>query len=73
MLTGTRQIDEPVDRAQQVIARHVVLDTEAVEQRLLHHRPLAYHQPDLRLPAKIESGLHTDRKREFFNGIRARS
>ena len=44
MLAEPAQIDEPVDRPQQVIRRHVILDAEAVEQRLLHHRSLAHHQ-----------------------------
>ena len=51
MLADAGQIDEAVDRSQQVIARHVFLDAEAVEQRFLHYRPLTHHQPDLRLPA----------------------
>ena len=38
------QVDEPVDRAQQVIGRHVPLEAELVEQRFLHHRPLAHHR-----------------------------
>ena len=38
------QIDEPVDRSQQVVRRNVVLDAEAVKQRFLHHRSLAHHQ-----------------------------
>ena len=38
------QVDEAVDRAQQVIGRNVALDAELVEQRLLHHRPLAHHR-----------------------------
>jgi hypothetical protein len=45
VLAEPTQIDEPVDRSQQVIRRNVVLDAEAVEQRFLHHRSLAHHQP----------------------------
>ena len=44
MLARSGQIDEPVDRAQQVIGRHVPLEAELVEQRLLRHRPLAHHR-----------------------------
>ena len=43
------QVDEPVDRAQQVIGRHVPFEAELVEQRLLHHRPLAHHRLNLPL------------------------
>ena len=44
VLADDGEIDKPVDRAQQVIGRHVILDAEAIEQRLLHHRPLAHHR-----------------------------
>jgi len=56
-----------------VIGWHVILDAETVEQRSLHHRPLAYHRhvsACLRIP---ESGLRADLKQDFFNGIRAQA
>jgi hypothetical protein len=34
-----RQVEETVDLAKHVIVGHVPLETEAVEQRLLHHPP----------------------------------
>jgi hypothetical protein len=46
MFANARQVNEPVDRAQQVIRRHMPFQVEAVEQRLLRHRPLAHH-PDI--------------------------
>ena len=42
--TGTIEIDEPFNRPKQMILRNMVLDAEAIKQRLLHHRPLADHQ-----------------------------
>lgn len=42
------QLDEAVDGVQQVIGRHVVLEAEAVEQRLLPNLPLADHGRALR-------------------------
>ena len=69
MLADIGEIDEPVYPAQQVIARHVILDAEAVEQRLLHHCPLAHHHIVSTCLRITESGLHAHRKREFFNGI----
>ena len=69
MFADAGQIDEPVDRTQQVIARHMILDAEAVEQRLLHHRPLAHHRTVSAYLRITESGLQHDRKREFFNRI----
>ena len=41
MRPNLRKIDEAVDLAQEVIARDMTLKAEAVEQRLLHHPPLA--------------------------------
>lgn len=43
LLAQVRQVDEAVDRAQQVVRRHVPLQVEAVEQRLLRHGSLAHH------------------------------
>ena len=44
VLADAGQVDEAIDRAQQVIRRDVPLQAELVEQRLLHHRPLAHHR-----------------------------
>ena len=44
ILADAVKIDEPINRTQQVIFRHMILNAEAVKQRLLHHRPLAHHQ-----------------------------
>src|SRR5580698_10346100 len=46
------QVDETVDLAQQVVVRNAPLQTEAVEQRLLHHPPFAHHRPNLLHPAE---------------------
>ncbi|MGY0789265.1 hypothetical protein ACW7BJ_07780, partial [Azospirillum argentinense] len=43
---------------------------ELVEQRLLHHRPLAHHRCVLLLPRRIESGLQAAGNTDFFNTIR---
>lgn len=43
MFADAQQINEPVDRAQQMIRRNMPLQVEAVEQRLLRHRPFAHH------------------------------
>lgn len=52
VLPDAGQIDEPVDRTQHVIRRYMPLQAEAVEQRLLHHRPLAHHRPNPPLPRR---------------------
>jgi hypothetical protein len=46
------QVDETADLAQQVIVRDAPLKAEAVEQRLLHHPPLAHHRPNLLHPTE---------------------
>ena len=69
MLANARQVDEPVDRAQQVIRRDMILEAEAIKQGLLHHRPLAHHRPVSRIDRSIESDRHDNFKQEFFNTI----
>jgi hypothetical protein len=44
VLADAGQVDEAVDRAQQVVLRDVPLRAELVEQRRLLHRTLAHHQ-----------------------------
>ena len=46
MRPNLRQIDKPVDLAKQMIVGDMTLEAEAVEQRLLHHPPLAHHRPN---------------------------
>jgi hypothetical protein len=43
-LPDVGQVDEPVNRPQQVIGRHVPLQAEPAEQGRLRGRPLTYHQ-----------------------------
>src|SRR6202046_67054 len=50
--SNLRKVDEPVDPAKQVIVGDMPLKAEAVEQRLLHHPPLAHHRPNLPRPSK---------------------
>jgi hypothetical protein len=69
VLADASEVDEPINRPQQMILRNVILKAEAVEQRFLHHRPLAHH---LQSPAarKTESDQYDDFNTEFFNTIR---
>jgi hypothetical protein len=64
------EVDETVDRTQEVVGRDVTIDAELVEQRFLHHGPLAHHHFVLPTPGTTESELHTDSNADFFNGIR---
>jgi hypothetical protein len=52
-----------------VTVRDMPLKAEAVEQRLLHHPPLAHHRQNPRFIEKTESEPSRDAS-EFFNGIR---
>ena len=44
MCTDAGQVNKTIDRAQQMIHRHMLLKTEAVEERLLHHSALTHHR-----------------------------
>ena len=68
MCPNLGQVDEPIDLAKQMTVRDMPLKAEAVEQRLLHHRPLAHH---LQSPAarETESDQHDDFNSDFFNTI----
>ncbi|PWC56069.1 hypothetical protein TSO221_03245 [Azospirillum sp. TSO22-1] len=70
MRTEAGQVDEAVDRAKQVVRRDMAFEAELIEQRLLHHRPLAHHRCVLLLPGRIESALQTTGNTDFFNTIR---
>ena len=69
MQSQAGQVDKTIDRAQQVIGRNVTLEAELVEQRLLHHRPLAHHRLNLLLSRKTESVLQDRFNPDFFNTI----
>jgi hypothetical protein len=49
-----------------MIRRHVPLQAEAVEERILRHRPLAHHRPVSTRLAAIESDHHQYCKPAFF-------
>ena len=66
------KIDEPVDRPQQMIRRHVPFERELVEQRALRHLPRSHHR--LRPPSLREDEISDQARRqaEFFNTIGAK-
>ena len=64
-----RQVDETVDLAKHVIVGDMPLEAEAVEQRLLHHPPLAHHRPNLLFQREQNQRQRQDQA-EFFNAIR---
>ncbi len=52
-----------------MVVWHMPLQAEAVEQRLLRHRPLAHHRPVSARLAKIKSDHRHHCKADFFNTI----
>src|SRR3984885_11395845 len=58
--TGSRPA---IDLAQEVVFRDMTLKVEAIEQRLLHHPPLAHHSVSPRFAMKSESAARHRRKR----------
>jgi hypothetical protein len=68
-LRGSTWGKSALEKAKQVIRRHVPLEAELVKQRLLRHRPLTHHQPVSAFLADTESGRHNHFKTDFFNGI----
>jgi hypothetical protein len=46
MPTQIRKINELIDRAQQVIGRHELVEAKFVKKTLLHHEPIAHHRPN---------------------------
>src|ERR1700693_2479159 len=65
MRPQSREIDKTVDLAKQVIVGDMPLKAEAIEQRLLHHSPLAHHR---RISCTQEKGISAPhRDKEFFN------
>ena len=63
------QIDEAVDRAQQVTGGHVLLQAELVEQRRLVGLAITHHRLRLPLLSRIESEPQGAGNHEFFNKI----
>jgi len=69
MLADAGQIDEPVNRTEQMICRNMSLQVEAVEQRFLRHRTLAHHRLVSTCSQRIQSEQLNYFKAEFFNAI----
>lgn len=65
MLANAGQVDEPIDRPEQMIHWDVPVQVEAVEQRFLQHRSLAHHRRILQSTTRIESGESEPPQRVF--------
>ena len=66
MLANAAKVNGPVNRAQQVILRHMALEAEAVKQRLLHHCLLAHHRLVSCFGTSTESEGHDNFNRKFL-------
>lgn len=64
MDTDTAEVDEPVNRPEQVILRDMILQRELVEQRRLRLLPLSHHR-DLPPGKRSESAAEPSIKQEF--------
>ena len=62
------QINEPINRPQQVVLGDVILERELVEQCRLRFLPRSHHCQSLPT-GRIESATYHSIKREFFNEI----
>jgi hypothetical protein len=71
MRPNLRKVDEPVDLAKQVIVGDMPLEAEAVEQRLLHHPPLAHYRPNLLHPAEENQRQAPQSSRVFQRNLRS--
>ncbi len=65
MRTNAAQVDEAIDRAQQVVLRNVVFQREVVEQRALHLLPRSHHRRHPRQDRRIESAITPQNNRSF--------
>ncbi|SMC14258.1 hypothetical protein ROA7745_04124 [Roseovarius aestuarii] len=69
MSTNAVQVDEPINRPQQMFLRDVILQRERVEQRCLRFLPRSQHRSISHLNVEIESATCPSIKEEFFNEI----
>ena len=59
------EVNEPIDRPQQVIGRHVSLQAELVKQRRLLGLALAHHQPISRLTGMLNQDFAPTARASF--------
>jgi hypothetical protein len=69
MRSDAGQINEPINRPQQVVLGHMVLQRELVEQCRLRFLPRSHHRKSLPME-RIESATYASIKDKFFNKIR---
>ena len=69
LLANAGQVDEPVDRAQQMVRQHVPLQAEAVEQRLCATVRSPLIGPSSLTSRRLNQTIDTTARRPFFNTI----
>src|SRR3546814_13313863 len=57
LLANAAEVDETIDRAQQVISRATVLEPEDVESTLLHQRPPHHYPPSPAAATTLEGAV----------------
>src|ERR1700752_5379574 len=73
MTSDAVQINETVDRPQNIVGGNMVLNPKVVKQTLLHHHPLAYHRSNPRLNLKAVNQLRAEAATTSFSTISAHS
>src|ERR1700752_1626453 len=71
MTSDAVQINETVDRPQNIVGGNMVLNPKVVKQTLLHHQPLAYHRSNPRLNLKAVNQLRAAAATTSFSTISA--
>src|ERR1700758_5552610 len=69
MTSDAVQINETVDRPQNIVGGNMVLNPKVVKQTLLHHQPLAYHRSNPRLNLKAVNQLRAAAATTSFSTI----
>src|ERR1700739_2822556 len=69
MTADAVQINETVDRPQNIVGGNMVLNPKVVKQTLLHHQPLAYHRSNPRLNLKAVNQLRAAAATTSFSTI----
>src|ERR1700756_2138438 len=73
MTSDAVQINETVDRPQNIVGGNMVLNPKVVKQTLLHHQPLAYHRSNPRLNLKAVNQLRAAAATTSFSTISAQN
>jgi len=69
MFTNKPDVNEHINRPQQMIVWYMVFKVKLIKQAILTVLPRAHHNKISALPKQVESEDQNDCKQEFFNTI----